>query len=240
MGSTRPFPGAMVSDVPETLSLARVRRLLAKGPDDLVRVYTFQAAGAVEAASRRGYWTGDPGFAQEGYPEAYAWMVRQMAARIPGFSGDYPMWAYLRRPNMRHHEYDATPSFLVVADVPRSRMLLSDYDRWHEPLNVSYLTDTEAEMVALEDAGLQTYAATRVATPEMQATWEGVFDLSTEGWSPEKLAYWKRPNRIQASIDRIHPHEVVRISRVHGRRWRNSARYREMMRSLQASDDGGA
>lgn len=203
------------------LSWGQLRRFHAKGPDDPVRVYTFQDTAAWDAARARGYLTGDAAFHDPDYAVAYAWMRGQMQARIPGFSGDPPVWAYLTRPNMRQRDYDPGPTVLVVADVPRRRMLVSDYDRWHQPLDICYLTDTEAEMEALEESGLQTYLAAREATPEMMASWEAVFDLDDSGWSAEKRAFWKRPDVLQACVDRIHLSEVVRVGPAQGRVGRN-------------------
>ncbi len=224
-----------------SLSWGQLRRLHAKGPDDIVRVYTFQHPAAWEAARERGYLTGAEGaYSDPDFAVPYAWMRERMAERIPGFSGDMPVWAYLTRPNLRQRHHGPEPSVLVVADVPRGRMLLSDYDRWHQPLDLCYLVDTEAEMEALEEAGLQTYLVSRKATPEMMATWEGVFDLDHSGWSAEKLAYWRPPVVLQACVDRIHLSEVVRVRPVQGRVGRNRkpVKLRSSPVAGKASGDG--
>jgi hypothetical protein len=194
-------------------------RLRAKQPDDLVRVYSFQSIAARDAAEAKGFWAGDAAFIDPDFRTPYAWMIEQMQIRIPGFSGDYPIWAYLRRPNMRQRRYDED-AVLVVADVPRKRMLLSDYDGWHNPLYFWYWASTQEEMDRLEAAGLQTFGCERDITPEMKKSWEAIFDLS-ERTDPDVIAYNGRLDTVQATIDRIYTHEIVRITRALGRIGRN-------------------
>ncbi len=203
------------------LSWGQLRRLRAKGPDEPVRVYTFQHPAAWEAALERGYLTGAGESHQD--PELgmhYGWMRERMRDRVPGFSGDMPVWAYLARPNLRQREYSAEARTLVVADVPRARMLVSDYNRWNQALNLSYVVDTEPEMEALVEAGLQVYPA-ETATPGMVASWDAIFDLDHSTWSPGKLSWCGPPLTLQACVDRIHLHEVVRAGLTRGRVGRN-------------------
>ncbi|MGY2049424.1 DUF3841 domain-containing protein [Methylobacterium sp. JK268] len=192
----------------------RRHRLRAKGPADLVRVYSFQSLAAASCARERGFWAGDRRFVDEHFAVPYAWMVDQMSRRIPDFSGDYPIWGYFVRPNMRRCRFD-DDCVLVVADVPRSRMLISDLARWHNPLNLLYCFDSEDEEQALVDAGIQLYASDRVATPAMMESWGRVFDIAER--SSDRAAAAGRLISLQACIDRIYPHEVVRLSLATGR-----------------------
>ena len=197
--------------MPAHLSYARRRRLLAKQPTDLVRVYSIQSFEARDAAAALGYWTGSVEHASKEWPEAYQWMHEQVVQRITLHSGDFPLWAYLSKPNMRRHKYD-DDAVMVVADVPRWRMLISDYDLWHYPLNVWYITESEEEDERLEKAGVITAAANRVATPEIKKSWERIFDLERP-----KTDWLGGVRSFQACVDRIYPHEVVRVSPALGR-----------------------
>ena len=75
-------------------------------------------------------------------------MRDQMADRIKGFSGDYPVWAWLKRPSAKPKpcRYRGTrEENRIIALVPRSRILLSDYDLWHNPLNNGPVASSEEE-----------------------------------------------------------------------------------------------
>lgn len=216
------------------ISEGRRARLLNAAPDDRVRVWSIQDTAAQQAADRRGYWSVDPGWYEslgideDGFPRAdclpqYEYMREIMAERVPGYSGDFPIWAWVSRPNMRQWAYLGNNCVMVVADVPRARMVLSDYDLWHTPLNFGFCADTEAEDDAFE-ARYRGVAHQGRITPEMKATWTKVFDLSPPT-DPATLAWRGRCDRIQACIDRIYPNEVVRVTPVTGRKGKRGSRY---------------
>lgn len=206
--------------MPAQLSPARLRRILTGS--GRLRIYSFQSLAAQVAADDLGYWTGSLDTAVPDYAEAYAWMRGQMAQRLSGYSGEQPVWAYLSRPNMRQQDWD-TDRVLIVADVPRERVLLSDYDLWHYVLNQWMICDSEAESDRAEEAGWQTWEPIRESGPEMIASWAKVFDL---GERPEPArSYLGRVGSVQACVDRIYPNEIVRISPAPGRRGRNGGQF---------------
>ncbi len=194
------------------------RRLLALRPGDTVRVHTYQSGASMEAARRLGYWTGDERFVCPDYAVPYAWMRAQMAERLPAHSGDLPVWCYLGRQNLRQAPY-RPDTWLVVADVPFERVLVSDHDRWERTLDGDYVPETWAEWQALRAAGLRPNGVDNVATPAMVGTWHRVFDYRDRA-DPDR--FFGQPRRLQACVDRIHAHEVVRVSVATGRVGRNA------------------
>jgi len=208
--------------MPKKIAPSKRRALITMPPDRKVRIYSFHNVACQEAARARGYWTGDKDYIEDDFDRAhgiswlpkYDWMRGKMAESIPGYTGDYPMWGYLTRPNFRQAPYFSDDVVVLVADVPRGRMLISDYDMWHRPLNDDYCTWTEEEDERLEALGLSGRGAP--VTPEMMESWDRIFDLR-DRTDPAVVAWCQQPDYLQACIDRIYPHEVVSERRFVGR-----------------------
>jgi len=171
--------------------------------DSLVRVYSYQEIEALERIETLGYLTGP---SEENvdrfFKPAYDWMREQMATRVPDYSGEYPVWAWLKRPSTKNKErrYRGTETHKVriIAKVPKKRILLSDYDRWHMPLNNSPCTRTESEYDLWQG--------------DPRPSWEQVFDFTP--WKTEEEISWLgSPDRmiVQACIDRIYAEEIISI-----------------------------
>lgn len=170
--------------------------------DSLVRVYSYQQEEALGRMETYGYLTGPIDEAVDEYfRPAYDWMREQMAKRIINYTGEYPVWAWTKRCSSKNkvRKYRGTKeSVRITAMVPKSRILLSDYERWHSPLNDSPVLRTEAEFDTFHG--------------DPQPTWERVFDF-TPPTDPKEI-YWRGAGkyyRVQACIDRIYPHEIVNI-----------------------------
>ena len=191
------------------IPLSRRKALLAAAPDTTVRVYTLQHAAAWEAATARGYLTGEPLYAEPYFMRSYGWMRFQMSERLTAFSGDFPIWAWLKRPNMRQWHFDKEPGVMIVADVPLARLLLSDYDAWHAVLNNWWVSISEEEDDRFEKDG--------VIPSE---TWPRIFDIL--GSEPGLDRRWAGSKAyLQACVDRIYLDEVVRTRVEQGRTGRN-------------------
>jgi hypothetical protein len=203
------------------LSQSAIAKL--RDPNRAVRVYTFQHRDAYATALRRGYLTGSEEHARDdddewGWNEQYDWMRGQMALRIPDYTGEYPIWSYLVRPNLRRSPYHGE-SVLIVADVPRVRMLISDHSAWHIPLNRWYVTETEQEDDALRmREGAVNYAdrTPRPISPAMKASWERIFEIGAPP-TAEGRAWHGLRDDLQACIDRIYLREIVRVTERPGR-----------------------
>lgn len=192
--------------------------------ETLVRVYTRQKQAAWEAAQRIGYFTGSHS-AHDADDNAdfayqYEWMRQQMAARMPEFSGDLPIWTWLKRQNERKwvtswHKEDraTTPNHpRIIALVPRKRILLSCYDLWHAHLNNWNVALTHEQHQAY-DTKWPKYKQPG-EHPEYQRdteeNWGVVFDVHLPR-TPYLEETHGRVNTVQACVDRIYLNEIQSV-----------------------------
>jgi len=115
-------------------------------------LYTFQPAEAIKAAKKMGYLTCYEEYARDAwnvcdnddfwetqFKRPYEFMRKQMRKRLKNYSGEYPIWAYVDKPDLRCYRRDYKQNTLyLVLDIPDERVLLSCFDGWHWVLNNSY------------------------------------------------------------------------------------------------------
>jgi hypothetical protein len=104
----------------------------------LVRLYSVQSADAYRVLAERGCLTGDPGFAEPEFLDAYAWLAAEMNRRL-STQGVAMLWAWAciaRRDLVRDMGRQRGSVFLMLR-VPRERVLVHSYGDWHMPLNRS-------------------------------------------------------------------------------------------------------
>lgn len=160
-----------------------------------MRLWTIQHRAAYERMMETATLRADPQrlFCEEKFLFAYDWLSAQMRRRLgpPPEGVRYPVWAWYqwegarKRPDMRiHRKYGpaGTPIALLHVDAPDERVLLSDFDMWHNVLNRGLLP-----LRGEEDKDTCT-------REEMEASWENIFqyNLSTE--------YWPQPKSTQATL----------------------------------------
>jgi hypothetical protein len=162
-----------------------------------VRVYSYQDPAVLPRLSAVGYLNGNHGHSC--LPGPYRWMRDQMASRLEGFSGDLPVWAWLRRWTRSDRQNNKEVMVRITAQVPTSRILVSNFDTWHVVLNKGYLSTDEVDDEAFEAENLS--PTERMA--RIQTSWQRVFQPGTLSCRADR--YW------QACIDRIHAHEVIGI-----------------------------
>jgi hypothetical protein len=197
-----------------TLTREEARRLIDAPPDARIRIHTYQDERVVERARARGHFAGDP--EHSSYPEAYDWMVGRMAALVPDFSGELPMWAWAKR-------LDGRPKYLsqiirppgqvrITALVPRRRILVSDLDMWNAALNEHAIHLDETQEAALDErwAERPTDPAERAAYMDaIRPTWDLMLDpladFASDWWGD------RRDLSLQLCVDRIMLDEVVSI-----------------------------
>ncbi len=179
----------------KSIPINRLRSIMNKSPDDMVRVYSVQGVDALRAAEQRGYWCGvapnDPVF-----DSPYDWMKCRMVEMLPSYSGDFPMWAWLKRPSTKIKKKD---SVRISAMVPRSRILFSDYDSWHSVLNNGFIANSEAEH-------------DRHTNVDIEPSWHRIFDFNIRMQSSEIA--WRGDGRnpyVQLCIDRLNWDEITSI-----------------------------
>jgi len=112
------------------IPLSRLRKIADAPLGSSVRVWTLQHPQAVQEALASGRLRGNPDFALDpedvgddgrltGYSFALRWLQEEMAERIPSFSGDLPIFAWLKRPPAKPWPDSFGPLVRVAAVVPR-------------------------------------------------------------------------------------------------------------------------
>ncbi len=132
-----------------------------------------------------------------------------MQLRIPGATGRFPIWAWAwPMPDLRRtaHLPPGTPGVRIEFVAPRSAVLLSDFDAWHQVLNHAYLALTEAEADAWESrAGRGRFVS--ALSPSLQAeieeSWTRIFDLPALLAAPEWHGGHAERQFIQATIEEL-------------------------------------
>jgi hypothetical protein len=115
-------------------------------------------------------------------------MRNEMAARVPGFSGEYPVWAWVESPVGRLRHAGGWGNIgermvLLILDVPVERVLRSSFHAWHAVLN-----DTPLD---IDDDGEP------LPGVDKKQSWRKIFDLA----DPTTLL-WGDPY-AQACVDGV-------------------------------------
>ena len=210
----------------KSMPYQRALRFAALPPDAPVRIYSRQTPEAWNVLKATGKLYCTPEHALEGVwgveangipsqdmttrlMRPYEWMRERMAERIEGYSGHFPIWGWIKRPSTRPKHLmrfdDAEGHVLITAIVPRGRMVLSDFDRWHDPLNNWPCLPTEASFDAWDDTNPDDPQIRR----EMELSWNRVLSF---GPQPGEDISWVGSYRrvvVQACIDGLFLEDVV-------------------------------
>lgn len=85
---------------------------------------------------------------------AYEWLTSKMLERLPAPTSDWkpwPLWAWLRIDGKEKGFRISEPgNWMVKFRKPANQVLLSDYVKWHSPLNLSFLPDYAADEAAAD------------------------------------------------------------------------------------------
>lgn len=202
-----------------------VRYLISLPPETPIRLYSYQSEHAWDRAEKMGYWSGDPDYIEgetHDWTNPYRWIRDRMAERIPDFSGDYPMWAWLKRPSTKPkpRRYRGTgENIRLTIMVPRSRILLSDYDSWHSVLNSSFNCLTEREW----DSFYERYPVHETLMApndraryfiEVEKSWHSCLEFTT--YTDPVIRNWIGDThrfRVQACVDRFLWDEIISVRR---------------------------
>jgi hypothetical protein len=132
----RPSPAVSVGDADTAVLAGRLGCDLRADP---LTLYTVISAEAWATLQRDGVLTGREDLADPAFIEAYTWM-RSAAARH-GLGDTWPVWLWAKTTryelvNQVMHDARHQPgSVLITARIPRSRLLLSEFQAWHCVLN---------------------------------------------------------------------------------------------------------
>jgi len=186
----------------------------------MLRIYTFQTVAALDALQRNGVLSCTREILKEHSEfvgtsatdpwkwNAYDWMAEQMRAHLGLLGETYPVWAWIKKPSLAGKERrQHRGQFLITAVVPRKRLLISDYDQWHNCLNGGPVTIGEGENSRFEQLERMDKSAWTV---ECRSTWTRIFRFAPEaGEQP----FWRLRKRMvmQACISEIRGDEVVTV-----------------------------
>lgn len=160
--------------------------------------WTVQELRVWEIAQHKGYLEGNSEFAM--YPDAYKWMIEQMKARLPNYNGEYPIWLWVKKPDMRStgHFVGGTKCVRLTLDLDEEDVLISDFERWHIVLNDSYCSDNEQEDNDFYNGNLQI---------SKEQSWERIFDLHRE----VDTEWTGNNNWLQGTTGRIYLDRVKKV-----------------------------
>ena len=90
------------------------KKIEEKLSQEKVKLWTMQSLSSLKRMEETGVLTGNPFPLLENDPfyegMYYQWMKEQMAKRLENFSGDFPVWCKIARPNFRFlHSYKGFP-----------------------------------------------------------------------------------------------------------------------------------
>jgi len=149
------------------------------------RFWTNQTIESWEYAQIVGYLVGNPDFIWEEMIENYHWKMEQMKKRLPLYDGEYPIWVWPEKPDLRRggHFNKGTRAVCLEVEIPSRHVLLSCFDAWHCVLNDGFLALHEEERDAY-------YANQLIMTKE--ESWERIFEyemLRNEPWWKDTKLY---------------------------------------------------
>lgn len=156
-------------------------------------LWTIQTKQAWKVAQQRGYLVGDVAYVWEDFLSPYLWMMDQMKKRINFYTGEYPVWLWVKRPDLRcsGHLERGTQGILLEVELNPEKILLSDFDAWHIVLHDAFL--------ALDEEEDRLYEQSLVSMTKEQS-WERIFDYQ----SLKQHEYWNtREPHLQAVTGKI-------------------------------------
>ncbi len=193
---------------------SRVPSLNQKSTENSLRLWTIQHVPAWDEFLRKGILRGDGRRVYRQFRFAYHWILKQMKLRVPGYSGRYPIWAWLiPKPDLCRTACLAPgeKGVRIEVIVPQERVLLSDFYAWHVVLNQGYLALSDKEdqewELKTDRLGWNEKQRSGHLRRELEKSWERIFDveaLRASGWSGTGSC-------IQATVEEIYLDEVVNV-----------------------------
>lgn len=162
------------------------------------RFWSLQTVEAWDEAQKRGYLEGSEEHAA--FLEEYNWMMEQMKKRLVNYNGEYPIWLWIKKPDMRStgHFVSNTMCVRLTIDLGDEDVLVSDFDDWHSVLNDGFCADNEREY---DDYYLGKLKMSK------EESWERIFELNRNR-DPE----WHGTRRdLQGVTGRVELSKVVRV-----------------------------
>jgi len=157
--------------------------------------------GRLQDLEREGVIYGSETHAE--FPEPYKWLVEQMKQRLSGFSGNYPIWAWPKRPDLRLERWSCSEpgkSVLIEFEATPGTYLESEYGLWHNVLNNCAVCD-EHEFDSW-------HPHKQKNRDGYQDTWVRIFDLGYPLRNPE----WFGSVDVQVTVDGLRKEQVRKVA----------------------------
>lgn len=160
--------------------------------------WSMQTLEVWKQAQEKGYLEGNSEHLL--FPEQYIWMMEQMKARLPHYKGEYPIWIWIKKPDMRStgHFEGGTTCVRLTIDINEKDVLLSDLDRWNIVLNSGFCSDNEHEAAEFEKGVLKM---------TKEKSWERIFDLKRV----VDVSWTGNGEWLQGTTGRIDLDKVMRV-----------------------------
>lgn len=167
-----------------------------------MRLWSIQPIEVWDELQTKGYYRCDPAKACFIYDEKisfrdqYIWLVKQMKQCIgdPPQGVSYPVWAWYifdsknKKPDLRLSGYrqPGEQSVCIEVEIPKEKVLLSDFDGWHFVLGHYYYigggSEEESDRI---DRWLSNLSETE-QNKEIESSWLSIFNIEPveSDWSP--------------------------------------------------------
>lgn len=186
-----------------------------------MKLWSIQKKEVIDSLNKYGVVETSKLFIHEDRILAYDWIKKQMLLNEKldiEFSNDnyYPIWAWTKRPDLRSSSLlnKGCKGVLISLEIDESKVLLSDFYKWHLVLSKSYLplseSDDDTFDTFLLEKGLKSLLFDILPQDVRELiikSWERIFDFNDDS------DYWGQPHNrvIQATIPKILFSEVISI-----------------------------
>jgi Domain of unknown function (DUF3841) len=165
-----------------------------------MKFWTIQTKEAWEKALDCGYLAGDPEYVEYEFLAAYQWMMRQMQIKLSNYSREYPIWVWLKRPDLRFsgHLEKGGNGVLLELDLDEKDVLVSDFQAWHIVLHDSFLALTEEEEQMYDSGKLDI---------SLEESWLRIFNYQ----ELMKHDYWKSEEEDLQGVTGLIPVNKIKL-----------------------------
>lgn len=181
-------PVASPSDLhPQRASARRIRHAAATVPlrPDSLRAVTYASAGGFEHLRAKGWLGARPDTVEPWLRQAYDWMRWRMLRRIPTATGRYPMWFWPFGGEWASQlSWSAKGDVVLLVDLPRNDVLLSDFDDWHGVLNIWQVTPAECEVCGIRFCETHEPLGSDADDDARVSSWDEVTAAHIEWYTP--------------------------------------------------------
>ena len=156
-------------------------------------VWSIQINTFYQADKKIGYIEGKEAGVFNEYLDKYHWMKTQMNKSIQTYNNVFPIWTWLKRPDLRKSGYmeKGTECILLEIEVDNNEILISGFEEWNTILNDGYIFYDEAE---------EEMVMKGIKKLKKEDSWERIFEY-------EKLrqnSYWSGADLLQGTMGRVY------------------------------------